>query len=90
MNYENVPVYTIRGDDLINILFHHFYLGVIHQAMCEMPAYENDPCPMDDIGELHKLVQGMADFLVDLPTREDGTLVYEEKPFIFKSPDDEQ
>ena len=79
------PVFTLRGDELVNLLWKYWAEARIMDALedwCESRGIPKEPDAMENQEALNALKQRMAEFLMRLPVRDDGSVEFTETPFI--------
>jgi len=79
------PVFTLRGDELVNLLWKYWAEARVMDAMedwYESRGMPREPDAMENQDALNALKQEMASFLMSLPVRDDGSVEFTETPFI--------
>ena len=79
---HEAPVFRFRGDELICFIWHIYSIARIYDAIKDMPELPKEADPMEDQCAQDGLIQGWIDELQALPVREDGTVIFEGKPWI--------
>ena len=79
---DGIPTFTFRGDELIGFIWHIYALARIVDAIKDMPELPKEADPMEDQGAQDELIQGWIDELQSLQVRDDGTVVFDERPWL--------
>lgn len=79
---NDAPVFKFRGDELIGFIWHIYALARIVDAIKDMPELPKEADPMEDQAAQEKLIRGWIVELQSLPVRADGTVVFDEQPWI--------
>lgn len=80
---KDEPLFLFRGHDLLDLMTYWWQLARVFDAMQRISNREPDEDPMENQEAMSKLRQEMADHIMSLELRNDGTTDFEQAPLIF-------